>query len=141
LPEADARKVPEQTAGAQLPLVLGVDDNPVGTAVLRHALKKYPIDLHMAASGTEAIHCASRHFYNLILMDLQMPDMTGLEASAAIRKLPGYEKVPILALTADISDEVRSECYARGLQGFLTKPIQGAPLWGAIQRELKLERS
>jgi CheY-like chemotaxis protein len=73
-------------------------------------------------------------------MDLQMPGMNGLEATAAIRKLPGYEKVPILALTADISDKVRSQCYQSNMQGFLTKPIQSVSLWAAIQRELKLDQ-
>jgi CheY-like chemotaxis protein len=139
-PEADAARNSEQRLGAQLPLLLAVDDNPVGTAVIRHALKRYPIELDSAASGAQAVGLASRKHYSLILMDLQMPGMNGLEATAAIRKLPGYEKVPILALTADISDKVRSQCYQSNMQGFLTKPIQSVSLWAAIQRELKLDQ-
>jgi signal transduction histidine kinase/ActR/RegA family two-component response regulator len=141
LAEATAETAVVQTAAAPLPRLLAVDDNLVGTAVLRHALKNYPIDLHTADSGIEAVASAARQHYNLILMDLQMPGMSGLEATAAIRKLPGYENVPILALTADICDEVRLECLENGMQGFLSKPIQSAPLWSAIQRELKLERT
>lgn len=139
-PASATAKNPEQRPGAQLPVVLVVDDNPVGIAVVRHALKKYPIELHTATSGEQAIAEASRHHHNLILMDLQMPGMNGLEASAAIRKLPGYENVPILALTADMSDEVRRECYQNGMQGFLTKPIQSGSLWAAIRSELKLDQ-
>jgi CheY-like chemotaxis protein len=126
-----------QSAG--VPLVLAVEDNPIGATVIRHALKRYPVALHSAASGEEAVASASRRQYALILMDLQMPGMNGLEATAAIRKLPGYQDTPILALTADMSDDVRHKCYQSGMCGYLTKPIQSAPLWAAIQRELKLE--
>jgi CheY-like chemotaxis protein len=123
-----------------LPLVLAVEDNGVGAAVIRHALKRYPIELHGAASGEEAIARARDVHYSLILMDLQMPGMNGLEATVAIRKLPGYKNVPILALTADMSDEIRRECYRNGMQGFLTKPIQSNEIWASIKRELKLEQ-
>jgi two-component system sensor histidine kinase/response regulator len=138
-PESDAAKNSQKVPGSQLPLILAVDDNAVGTVVIRHALKQRPIELHMAASGEEAVDSASRHHYSLILMDLQMPGMNGLEATAAIRQLPGYQNVPILALTADVSDEVRQECYRSGMQGYLVKPIHSASLWAAIQRELKLD--
>lgn len=135
--ETISKDTQERSTG--LPLVLGVEDNPVGATVIRHALKRYPVELHAASSGEEAVASASRRQYALILMDLQMPGMNGLEATAAIRKLPGYQDVPILALTADMSDEVRRLCYQSGMRGYLTKPIQSAPLWAAIQRELKLE--
>lgn len=131
---------PEQQRGAQRPQVLAVEDNPVGAAVIRHALKRYPIELHCAASGDEALESCVGIHYDLILMDMQMPGMSGLETALAVRKLAGYETVPILALTADISEEVRRECYRSGMQGFLTKPIQAASLWAAIRRELKLDQ-
>ena len=124
----------------QIPLVLAVEDNPVGAAVIRHTLKRYPVELHGAASGEEAVQAAARLRFDLILMDMQMPGMNGLETTAAIRKLAGYEAVPILALTADISEEVRRQCVQSGLQGFLSKPIQPASLWAAIRRELKLDK-
>lgn len=135
----EAALLPEGRIGAQLPLVLAVEDNEVGATVIRHVLKKFPIETYVVASGPQAIASASRRHYSLILMDLQMPGMNGLEASAAIRKLPGYENVPILALTADASDEVRRTCLASGMQGFLTKPVQSAELWAAIKGQLKLE--
>jgi CheY-like chemotaxis protein len=130
----------EQQPGAQRPRVLAVEDNPVGAMVIRHALKRHAVELTHAASGEEALQASSRVHYDLILMDMQMPGMNGLEAAAAIRKLPGYATVPILALTADISDEIRRECLQNGMQGFLTKPIQAASLWVAIQHELKLSQ-
>ncbi|HEV2199901.1 MAG TPA: ATP-binding protein [Bryobacteraceae bacterium] len=130
----------ERGRGAQTPRVLAVEDNPVGAAVIRHALKRHPIELHCAASGEEALQSCAGFQYDLILMDMQMPGMNGLETTAAIRKLAGYATVPILALTADISEEVRRECYRNGMQGFLTKPIHAEFLWAAIRRGLKLDR-
>ncbi len=129
------QNVPAPTA---IPLVLAVEDNAIGATVIRHALKRHPVELHVAASGEEAVALSALRAYDVILMDLQMPGMSGLEAAAAIRKLQGYQDVPILALTADMSDEVRQQCFQSGMRGFLTKPIQSAPLWAAIQRELKL---
>ena len=120
------------------PLILAVEDNAAGATVIRHALKRHPVDLHIAASGEEAVEMASRLRYDLILMDLQMPGMGGLEAAAAIWKLPHSADVPILALTADVSDEVRRQCLENGMRGYLTKPLESIPLWAAIQRELKL---
>ena len=113
-----------------------MEDNPVGLMVLRHALKGHSVHLDTASSGPEAVAAATRQIYQLILMDLQMPKMDGLEATAEIRKLPGYETVPILALTANYSDEVRQQCQRSGMQGFLSKPLQSGELWSAITRHL-----
>jgi len=120
------------------PAILAVEDNPVGLTVLRHSLKGRAVQVDTASDGAEAIRAASRRQYELILMDLQMPNMDGLEATAAIRKLPGYEHVPILALTANYSDEIRQQCQQHGMQGFLSKPIAKAALWTAVSRCLKL---
>jgi CheY-like chemotaxis protein len=106
--------------------------------VLRHSLKRHPLQVESATDGTSAVAAAARCQFDLILMDLQMPDMTGLDAASAIRKLPNYENVPILALTADISDQAHRECLNCGMQDFLSKPIDGAALWTSIRRHLNL---
>jgi len=141
LPESNTPAVAAAscTPATRLPLVLAVEDNPVGAAVIRHALKHRPLELHTAASGAEAKAAAAQHHYDVILMDLQMPDMNGIEATAAIRELAGYDRVPILALTADVSEDLRRECYQSGMQGFLTKPIDSEQLWTSIRSHLKLD--
>ncbi len=120
------------------PAILAVDDNPVGLLVLRHSLKGRAVQLDTAGDGAEAVAAARARHYDLILMDLQMPKMDGLQATASIRSLPGYQDTPILALTADCSDEIRQECQRHGFQGFLSKPIAAAALWTAASRWLKL---
>ena len=122
------------------PRILAVEDNPVGLTVLKHALKGRPVQVSTAADGLQAVQAATAQHFDLILMDLQMPKMDGMEATAAIRMLPGYRNVPIIALTANYSDDVRRECRDRGMQGFLAKPIAKTELWAAVSQYLHLER-
>jgi CheY-like chemotaxis protein len=120
------------------PAILAVEDNPVGLTVLKHSLKGRPVQVDTACDGADAIRAASERHYELILMDLQMPKIDGLEATAAIRKLPGYQDVPILALTANYSDEIRQQCQRHGMQGFLSKPVSRVALWSEVSRWLNL---
>jgi CheY-like chemotaxis protein len=122
---------------ARRPLILAVEDNPVGMLVLRHSLERHAVEVDSAADGSAALEAAGKRRYELILMDLEMPGMDGFETTEAIRKLPGYEATPILALTANFSDEIRSECQRRGMQAFLSKPIEPTHLWEAVARYLK----
>lgn len=119
------------------PAILAVDDNPVGLTVLRRALQRHGMQVDCAASGQEALEAASRRGYDLVLMDLQMPGMDGLTAAVEMRKLDGYASVPILALTADFSDEAREECRAHGMQAYLSKPVKASELVAAVSRHLK----
>ena len=79
------------------------------------------------------------HVRGLILMDLQMPDINGFEAAAKIRLMNGYQDVPILALTASCSDQVKEQCRAIGMKAFLSKPIDANELWSAVSRYLGRE--
>jgi CheY-like chemotaxis protein/two-component sensor histidine kinase len=135
-PADDPAPVVEMPSG---PRILAVEDNPVGLTVLKHALKGRPVIVDTATDGLEALTAAAGRQYDLILMDLQMPNMDGMEASAAIRKLPGYQSIPILALTANYSDDIRRQCLDRGMQGFLAKPIAKSELWSAVSRHLHLQ--
>ena len=121
------------------PAVLAVEDDPIGITVLRHVLKRRLKDVDCVASGREALEAASRRHYDLILMDLQMPDINGFEAAAKIRLLKGYQDVPILALTASCSDQVKEQCRAIGMKAFLSKPIDANELWSAVSRYLGRE--
>ena len=116
--------------------VLVVEDNPVAQTVIRHVLRRFPAEVQCASSGREALARTRQTHYDLILMDLQMPEMDGLETTSAIRENPDYKDVPILALTANSSDEYRVLCEQRGMQDFLAKPVQSAELLASINRYL-----
>jgi CheY-like chemotaxis protein len=138
-PNADYRAegaVPDLVDG---PRILAVDDNPVGLRVLRHLLERRGVRVDCVTSGAEALRAASLHQYKLVLMDLQMPEMDGLTAAVRMREVPGYGDVPILALTANFSDQVREQCRAHGMQAYLSKPIEANDLWLAVSRYLNRE--
>jgi CheY-like chemotaxis protein len=120
------------------PRILAVDDNPVGLMVLRHSMKGHALRVDTATDGLEAVKLAAAQHYDLILMDLQMPRMDGMDATAAIRQLPGYGHVPVIALTANYSDQVRQQCQRHGMQGFLSKPVESGELWNTISHHLHL---
>ena len=136
LPAVSREKATRPSNG--VPAILAVEDNPVGLRVLRHALKGRAVQVDTATDGAEAVRAAAARHYDLILMDLQMPQMDGLEATAAVRRLPGYDNVPILALTANYSDEIRQQCQKHGMQDFLSKPVTPPALWSAVSRWLNL---
>ncbi len=119
------------------PVVLAVEDNPVGQTVLRHALERRNVEVDSAMSGRAALDLASKRRYDLVLMDLQMPEMNGLETTEAMRRIPGYDSVPILALTADSSDEIRARCKQAGMQAFVSKPVETAELWSFVSKFVK----
>jgi len=121
------------------PAVLAVEDDPIGITVLRHVLQRRLKNVDCVASGREALEAVTRRHYDLILMDLQMPDINGLEAAARIRQMKGYANVPILALTASCSDQMREQCRAVGMKAFLSKPIDANELWSAVSRYLGRE--
>jgi CheY-like chemotaxis protein len=120
---------------ARMPAILAVEDNPVGLTVLRRALERYAL-VTCADSGQAALEAAAARRYDLVLMDLHMPEMDGLETTEALRRIAGYHNVPILALTANASDEVRERCRKAGMQAFLAKPVEAATLWSAVSKFL-----
>lgn len=139
--EAEAEAAPAGVRVETGPAVLAVEDNAVGLTILRRALERRHVNVDGAMSGVAALAAASQRHYDLVLMDLQMPGMNGLETTEAMRKLPGYDAVPILALTADFSDELRERCLRQGMQAFLSKPVEAVELWSVVSRFLNAGHS
>jgi CheY-like chemotaxis protein len=131
---------PEQTAeGAALPderRILVVDDNRISQRVISAILAKGQYAVDCAIDGPAALQMAAGRNYALIFMDLQMPGMDGLEATRRLRQLPGYERTPILALTADVSDDLRLQCRRIGMAAFLNKPVHASDLLEAVEHWL-----
>lgn len=106
--------------------VLVVDDQAVNRLVVRRLLEKRGYSVTEAQSGRLAIEAQRRQSFDLILMDVQMPDMDGFETTLAIRA--GGSRTPIVALTAGALPEDCARCLEHGMDAFLTKPLRGADL-------------
>jgi len=103
--------------------ILLADDVELNREIVEDMLSELGLRADMAADGLIAVAMASQHVYDLILMDIQMPNMDGLDATATIRKLDGYAATPIVALTANAFPEDRRLCLDAGMNDFLSKPI------------------
>ncbi len=115
--------------------ILLVEDNPTNRLVARTLLTRLGAAVEDAEDGIEGLEAARRGAYDLILMDIQMPRMDGVEATRAIRTLPGAaSQVPIIALTANVMSHQKAEYLAAGVNGVVAKPISPAALLSEIAR-------
>ena len=110
--------------------VLVVEDNAVNQRLATRLLEKRGHRVTVTANGREAVESVEKHTYDLILMDVQMPEMDGLEATAVIREREKRKgsHIPIIALTAHAMKGDRERCLAAGMDGYLTKPIRSQEL-------------
>ncbi len=108
--------------------VLVVDDHLVNREVAVELLRALGLVVETASNGREAVERAQQIVFDLVLMDVQMSEMNGLMATGAIRALPGWADVPILAMTATVSAEDRRACLAAGMNDVVPKPIDPATL-------------
>jgi CheY-like chemotaxis protein len=106
------------------PRLLFAEDNATNQFVARRMLRDLDIHLDMVANGAEAVEAASRFAYDVIFMDMQMPEMDGVTASRIIRSRGGrLATIPIIALTANALPEDKQACLEAGMNQFLTKPV------------------
>ncbi len=120
--------------------ILLVDDMPLNREVVADMLTEGGVTVDMAEDGSQAVVLVQAQHFDLILMDMQMPVMDGPSASRKIRTIPGYENVPIIALTANAFAEDRQVCLDAGMNDFLTKPIQPNVLYATLLKWLGQSR-
>jgi len=110
--------------------VLLVEDEPINQEVARSLLEEVGLQVDVAEDGQQAVEMAGKCLYSAILMDMQMPNMSGVEAAVAIRE--GGGKVPIVAMTANAFAEDRAHCLEAGMNDFLTKPVDPERLYEVL---------
>jgi CheY-like chemotaxis protein len=116
-------------------VVLHVDDDPMNLRVVEEVLAAFGHTAVKAASGAEALARLNEQTFDIVLMDIHMPGMTGIEAVELLRALPGPERdTPVIALTADVISHRPDEYRALGFNDFVAKPILVSGLLDAIKR-------
>ncbi len=116
--------------------ILAVEDNDVNLAMLLDMLRMQDHEVIVARNGQEAIDLALSNKPELILMDIRMPIMNGMEATRQLRKIPEFSDIPIIALTASVGEESREKCLTAGCTEHLPKPVQSKELNEALNRYL-----
>jgi CheY-like chemotaxis protein len=114
--------------------ILVVEDNPVNQTVAANTLRRLGYTVELASTGKEAVAKVAGARFDLVLMDLQMPEMDGLDATRAIRAT--HATLPILAMTAHALKGDRERCLAAGMSDYIAKPIRSDALGQAIRRHL-----
>ena len=127
-PHPQIALVAAAAVGSGHPSVLVVEDNQVAQRIVYRTLVRHDYHVVSAMSGLEAIRAVEESAFDLILMDLQMPGMDGIEAASCIRQLENGKKTPIVAFTANSTTEHRDMCRSAGFQGFLAKPVNVSEL-------------
>ncbi len=117
--------------------ILLVEDNIINQQVARELLENLGLLVHTVNNGREAITTLDHHDFDLVLMDLQMPEMDGYETTRRIRSQSRYAKLPVIAMTAHAMADERQQCLSAGMNEHIPKPIDPEHLYTTLKRFLK----
>jgi CheY-like chemotaxis protein len=132
----------ERRSDPNAALVLVVEDSPVNRLVAVHVLERLGFRAHVVNDGREALQALSTQRYDAVLMDCQMPDIDGYEATAEIRLREGEGRhLPIIAMTANSMAEDRERCLDAGMDDYIAKPVRSQTLSEVLSRWIGREQA
>lgn len=131
LPLSNKPQIIKEIKGAE---ILVVDDNLINQQVAIELLECVGLDVKVANDGNEAVEKIKNNHFDLVLMDLQMPIMGGIEATKIVRSDATYNNLPIIAMTADAMEGVKRKCIDAGLNDFISKPVDSQLLYNMLVR-------
>lgn len=141
IPEAKAEPTPTSAMSTKLRILLA-EDQPVNQKLMRAVMEQLGHDLTIANNGVEAVKALRENSYDLILMDIQMPELDGILATKIIRSSDeDWRTIPIIALTAHAMENHKQAYFAAGMNGFVSKPFRMDILVGEIERVLREARA
>jgi two-component system sensor histidine kinase/response regulator len=132
--QTPADDVRTRLAAIQGARILLVEDNDINQIVAHEILTDAGFEVELADNGRAALEMVESRDYDIVLMDMQMPVMDGLAATAAIRMIDRFADLPIIALTANAMQSDREKCLAAGMNGHVSKPLEPEELWSALLR-------
>jgi two-component system sensor histidine kinase/response regulator len=114
--------------------ILLVEDNPMNQLVAQKIMEGQGLVVEIADNGKKAVAMVAETDFDAVLMDIQMPEMDGYEATQFIRKNPQYHELPVIAMTAHAMSDVREKCLAAGMNDYITKPFKKAQLFEILEK-------
>ncbi len=133
---AQATTAPGAVRAEQSTTVLVVEDNPVNQKVVAALLRKHGLEVALVANGGEVLAALEREPVSLVLMDVQMPQVNGLEATRMIRTDPRWRHLPIIAMTAHAMQGDRELCLREGMDAYISKPVNRSQLIAEVDQHL-----
>ncbi|MEO5342239.1 MAG: ATP-binding protein [Gammaproteobacteria bacterium SHHR-1] len=119
--------------------ILVVEDNELNQSVLSEILQRSGFRVALAGDGAQALAWLQQHNCDLVLMDLQMPNLDGFQTTQALRQKPQWADLPVVAMTANVIRETRDQCASMGMNDFLAKPVKLDALWRSLVRWIPVD--
>jgi len=119
--------------------ILLVEDNEINIQMTKEILENMGFETDMAESGASAVEMTENNSYDVVLMDIQMPEMDGYEAARRIRALKGTENLPVIALSADVVEGAAEKAKESGMNGYIMKPLDPEKLADVLKNFINIE--
>ena len=129
--------IPQQSSSK--PIVLLVEDTPINQQLATELLQDIHVDVDIAENGILAIQALQKKSYQVVLMDMNMPEMDGFETIKEIRKNPEFKNLPVIAMSAYSQDEAAQDCLKAGMNDYISKPIDPVNFYSVLNKYIPID--